>query len=591
MLADRNLCETRKSIMLQTYMKKIFLCAMLCIPFFWCQAVVAEYGRDLSPQRLRTRIASERTKDRLICQGELICGIWDLPLFYKRRDFEPAWAGLDLKFSLADVLIDTIRAADQEGLHPGDYHLERLEALLKSIRMKQAQNMLTDSDVLLDFDILLTDAFLLLGSHFRAGRVNPETIHAKWSAYNPKIDMAAILQSALDSGRIRQTLKGLLPPHAGYDGLRRALAKLTAQQIQVGWVYIPPGPALHKWDQGLRVAMLRKRLEQSDDNKNYRFREADFFDDDLAEAVRNFQKRNGLKADGVVGNRTLAALNVPIDKRIRQVKLNLERWRWVPHDLGWRYVMVNIADFKLTVVSAKKPIMEMRVVVGRNYRRTPVFSAPMKYMVLNPYWNIPVKIAVRDILPKVQQNIKYLSARKIRVFANWQDNAPEVEPKNVDWFGLGAHNFRFKMRQDPNRLNALGRVKFMFPNKYAIYLHDTPVKSLFKKASRGFSSGCIRLEKPIDLAAYLLQGDDRWSHEKLLQAISAGERRAVHIPQAVMVHLLYWTAWQDQDGRIHYRDDIYKRDKPLTRALQERQPRPLKLFSTHPQTVVPSPGA
>jgi len=307
-----------------------------------------------------------------------------------------------------------------------------------------------------------------------------------------------------------------------------------------------------------------------------RSRYAYFFDGTLEAAVRRFQYRHGLKQNGKIDDRTLQTLNVPAARRVRQIELNLERWRWIPHELGRRYILVNIADFKLSVIESGKTVLVMRVVVGRNYRRTPVLSEKMKYLVINPSWNIPVKIAVEDFLPKIRRKPDYLQHRQIKVYKNWRHGAPEIDPQTVDWSQVQKDNFYFKFQKQPGPYNDLGRIKFMFPNKYAIYLHDTPTRKLFRQSARGFSSGCIRVEKPIELAQYLLQDNSQWTRAQILKTIDNGETKSVRVRHQIPVHLLYWTAWVDSQGTLHFRDDIYGRDAPLDRALKEKPLRVLK---------------
>jgi len=295
----------------------------------------------------------------------------------------------------------------------------------------------------------------------------------------------------------------------------------------------------------------------------------DFFDRGLELAVRRFQKRHGLTDDGVVGPATLEALNVPVAERLRQIELNLERWRWLPEDLGRRYILVNIADFELEVVEDGRRVLAMRVVTGKKMRLTPVFSGRMTYLVLNPYWHIPHKIAVKDVLPRIKRDPGYLVRQGIRVFESWDDLAPEIPPETIDWPAVTKHNFAFKLRQDPGPSNALGRVKLMFPNRFAVYLHDTPSRYMFRKNQRDFSSGCIRVEKPIDLAAYVLDGDRKWTREKILSAIASGESRIAWLPEPIPVHVLYWTAWVDEEGTVQFRRDVYGRDRSLDEALEE----------------------
>jgi murein L,D-transpeptidase YcbB/YkuD len=212
----------------------------------------------------------------------------------------------------------------------------------------------------------------------------------------------------------------------------------------------------------------------------------------------------------------------------------------------------------------------MRVVVGKAYRRTPVFSEKMKFLVLNPFWNIPIKIAVEDKLPIIRKNPLYLTQQHIKVFENWSGDAPEINPVIVDWYRLNSNYFPYRLRQDPGPLNALGRIKFMFPNKFAVYLHDTPQRGLFKKASRNFSSGCIRIEKPVELAKYLLQSDPQWPDQKITETIESGVTTVVRIKDPIPVHLLYWTAWVTEKGTVHFGNDIYDRDPPLSKALKAK---------------------
>jgi murein L,D-transpeptidase YcbB/YkuD len=296
------------------------------------------------------------------------------------------------------------------------------------------------------------------------------------------------------------------------------------------------------------------------------------FDEDLDTGVRHFQRRHGLDVDGVVGPATLSALNASADERVRRIEVNMERWRWLPQDLGRRYVIVNIANFELDVVEAEQEVMTMRVIVGRDYRRTPVFSGKMTYIVLSPYWHVPPSLAVKDILPQVRSDPGYLSRKGFKVFQGWGADTKEIDPGSVDWSKVTGTNFNYRFRQDPGPVNALGRVKFMLPNKFDVYLHDTPSPDLFEKSARAFSSGCIRIEKPIELVEYVLRGDPKWNRDAVLAAIDRRVEQTVQLREPIPVHLLYWTAWVDAAGTVHFRDDIYSRDKLLAEALAEKPP-------------------
>jgi murein L,D-transpeptidase YcbB/YkuD len=546
----------------------------MCSQIFWIsESVSVQTTTDQLSDRLRARIQAEGIKKKFICQGELVCGASVIPRFYANREFKPAWYGPAGVFSQADALLAAIREAARDGLSPGDYHLNRLNVLMADIRQKQSRSIPVDMEVLVDFDLLLTDAFLLLASHLLAGRVNPETIHAEWVVFNPQIDMAAALQSALETNQVKSVLTILRPSHPGYQALREKLQHYRMILKQGGWPVLPTDTNWQKGDHGTRFFLLRKRLELSGDFDPSESGLTYMFDDALEKAIRRFQERMGLKPDGIVDEQTLLALNIPVEERIRQIELNLERWRWVPHELGQRHIIVNIADFALSVVEDNNTVMKMRVVVGKDYQKTPVFSENMTYLVLNPYWNIPRKIAVEDILPKVKRNPRYLLRRDIKVFESWRKDAPELDPLEIDWSQVTQSSFSFKFRKESGPRNDLGQIKFMLPNKFAVYLHDTPFRGLFSKQSRGFSHGCIRLEHALDLAAHLLRDDPDWTREKIVATIRSSERQEVRLRQPIAVHVLYWTAWVSEDGLLHFRDDIYERDEPLDVALRERPPK------------------
>ena len=543
---------------------------LLSAPF---AAMAADTSAAPLTDLLRQQLVRQQAEDRFICRGELICGIAELPLFYQRRDYRPAWIANQRFTSMATSLIETIAHIDQEGLRPTDYHLTNLQELLAKIWQDQVLNQPTDPAILVDLDLLLTDAYLLLSSHLLAGRVNPETIHTDWMVANPAVDLAQQLQVALDAGQIQTALERLKPSHRGYRHLKRKLELYRKMARNGGWPFISEEQKLRYGEHGSQILMLRKRLILSGDlepeDRQYPF----LFDDTLAAALRSFQRRHGLTPTGTVDAATLSAMNEPIEKRIQQMVLNLERWRWIPRDLGRKHILVNIADFHLTVAEDDQAVHRMRVVVGRDYRKTPVFSDQLTYLELHPYWNIPSKIAVLDILPKIKQDPLYLNRQKIKVFRNWQEDARPIDPLSVDWSQLTPHNFSYRLRQDPGPQNALGKIKFMLPNKFAVYLHDTPSPSLFEKNQRGLSSGCIRVERPLDLAEYLLKNQDGWSRKAIEAALASGQQQVIHLSEPIPVHLLYWTAWVDRWDRVHFRDDIYDRDKPLSVALAEKPPR------------------
>jgi murein L,D-transpeptidase YcbB/YkuD len=527
---------------------------------------------DQVRENLRTRIEEAGVPPKIDIGEELIHASIMLPRFYEERSYRPAWSGDKGPLPQINLLINALREADVEGLRQTDYHLVKIEASLSEMRQNQEKKRQLHPRGLADLDLLLTDAFLIYGSHLLAGRINPETIDPEWHANRREVDLTLALKTALESNRIEETLRSLLPPQPGYARLRQVLARYRDIAAKGGWPVVPTGPNMSKGDRGERVVALCARLVASGHLENTSSINRELFNEAVDQAVRKFQKRHGLDVDGIVGPFTLAALNVPVEERLHQIEINMERWRWLPQNLGQHYILVNLANFELDVVEQGQPVMSMRVMVGREYRRTPVFSDNMTYLVLSPYWHVPPSIAVQDKLPLIHQDPDYLTRQKIKVFQGWGAETKEIDPRTIDWSRVNAKNFNYRLRQEPGPNNALGRAKFMFPNKFNVYLHDTPSRELFAKAVRTFSSGCIRIEKPIELVEYLLQGDPKWTPEKIMAAIEKWVEQTVRLPEPMPIHLLYWTAWADEDGTTHFRNDIYARDKRLNEALSQKPP-------------------
>jgi L,D-transpeptidase YcbB len=377
-------------------------------------------------------------------------------------------------------------------------------------------------------------------------------------------DPAAIIQRALDADAVYQALDHEKPKHPLYTGLQAALAQYRVIKAAGGWPQIPDGPTLKLGVHDARVSILGRRLIATGDLTPRSSQGMQSFDHGLAEAVKVFQRRHGLSADGAVGPGTLAVLNVPVDDRIQQLRINLERGRWLLHQLESTYVVVNVAGYHAHYVKDGQMLWQGRAQVGKPFRQTPSFKADMTYVVFNPTWTVPPTILTKDYLPALKQDPGYAQRKGLKVI----DRAGRViDPGQVDWSHYSPNHSPYLLRQDAGPRNALGRVKFIFPNDHAIFLHDTPNQTLFDKNERAFSSGCIRVENAIDLADLVLHNDAGWDRKAIDRAIELGKTRTVFLQETIPVFLLYWTAWVDVDGRVNFRHDLYGRDTLVQKGL------------------------
>lgn len=470
-----------------------------------------------------------------------------LRALYAPRDYQPLWSG-----ERVDAARRVLADADAHGLRPADYHLSAIDTLCADRTAAGRAGC----------ELLLSDGLLLLGSHLRAGKVEAGGLEPRRQLRLADADLPSRLAAADSPADVTARLTSSL---AGYERLLQVLARYRALAAGGGWPHLPDGPTLRVGDGSAAIPLLRRRLlregmEPVADAGSERF------DVDLEGAVRRFQARHGLQMDGVVGPRTRAALNVSAAQRVDQLIANLERRRWLGEAPGRRQVRVNAAAFTLEAIDGPAVALRMRVVVGQPYRPTPEFSDRIRYLVLNPYWEVPPRLAAQDKLPLIRRDPGYLAREHIRVLSGWAEDARQIDPASIDWQRVRTP-LPYRLRQDPGPWNALGRVKFMFPNGHDVYLHDTPARALFAHAERGFSSGCIRLQEPLALADWLLTDHLRWSPEALRAAIDSGNTRTVNLREPVPVYLLYWTAWVNSDGAVQFRRDIYDRDAPLAAAL------------------------
>ncbi|MEM8950089.1 MAG: L,D-transpeptidase family protein [Pseudomonadota bacterium] len=495
-----------------------------------------------------------------------------LTQFYVDRDMEPVWVNDERATERAHDLLHILENSVYDGLNPDDYDIRTIGKLISS----------ENANELAELDLRLSLSLMQLLSDLGSGRTEPSTIDPELFVYPQDIDKTEAIKAAADAENIGVFVGGYRPLQVDYWRLKGALANYRAMARTGGWPTIESGPLLDEGKRSKRVVQLRRRLEREGDlsrtDDASSPADPELFDQALVEAVKAFQDRYGLEQDGRVGPNTLRALNTPIEERIEQLVLSLERRRWMPDSTASRYIYVNLADFHLQLIDNGKVAYESPVVIGSLYNKTPVFSADMTYLVINPYWNVPPSIAKDELLTKAKADPDYFLKNGFDVFENWNLHAAKLDSTRIDWSAVRSEAFGYKLRQRPGPTNALGRLKFMLPNEYNIYLHDTPERAHFDEHQRSFSHGCVRVADPEGLADAILEGQSGWTLDGIVDAVGSGERTQVNLDQSLPVQITYLTAWVDDDNRVHFRNDVYDRDQILADALTDN-PRRRGIFA------------
>ena len=497
--------------------------------------------------------------------------LWKLTRsFYESREFTPAWIEGVSAGSQIESLVRALRHAEREGLDPALYNVSMLEDRYKEATKGFLTEKGFDPKEAGALDVWLTFLYMRYASDLADGLSNLAHADRTWRIKPEKFDAKAHLEKALEAGAIEESLAELTPRAPEYERLRALLASYRDQQAKGGWPRVP-SMRLKPGQKSPHVAALAKRLAASDDYKG-RIPDATraaVYGPELQEAVKVFQRRHGLADDAIIGPDAVAALNVSLDRRMDQVALNLERWRWLPRELPHRYILVNIPEMRLDVYEGAAVPLSMRVVVGKPDSQTPIFNDEMTHVVFSPYWNVPPGIAEGETLPGVMSDPDFLARNNMEIL----DKAGNViDPSMIDLSDPTAYRFR----QRPGAHNSLGLVKFMFPNQFSVYLHDTPADSLFERAARSFSHGCVRVEAPTALAQYVLRDQPEWTRERIESAMHAGEEKTVRLKEPIPVYLGYWTARVRADGTVQFRKDVYNVDARLASRLADRLER-LKL--------------
>lgn len=467
---------------------------------------------------------------------------------YKEQNFNLLWSK-----ELAANLLTEVKEAHFDGLKPTDYHLNTIQDLLYK---KEVSNL-----DMVNLELLLSDAFILYARHLLSGKVSPTDIDKEWKPTPKDLDAGDLLLEATSTGNFKGAFINCRPKHQEYYILKSLFRKLLSMQDKT-WITIPNGPTIKPLKSDERIPDIRKRLIYLGDLASASNITSQEYDKDLVSAVIRFQTRHGLDTEGNIGEKTIGALNISIEQRISTVKANLERWRWLTHELGEYHLRVNIPGFELQVFKNNKVERTHKIIAGRPTRKTPVFSSELNNMVFNPTWTVPPGILNADVIPAAKKDLNYLSSKNLIIY---DKNGAVVDPKTIDWNSSQAKQYTYRQPAGDN--NALGVVKFMFPNPYSVYLHDTPSKELFEKSDRSFSSGCIRVQHPVDLATYLLSNQGEWNKEKVEKVIASKKTETVTVKNKPLIHLTYWTAWVDENGIVNYRNDIYDRDSKIVELL------------------------
>lgn len=536
------------------YLSRIFLIG--CVQIVLSSGVALATDHEIV-EIIRGKVEQITSAGELQIESTQIASVTVLPELYEKNGFQRLWTNPQN----VEDLFNAIKTIDADGLHPEDYYFPEIEKM----RARIDPNSSSDPGPLADYDLLLTDSLIRLGYHLIFGKVDPEDHHPHWNL-TVEIDddrPATYIQELLDAGNLAKGIEELRPQHIIYDRFKSALKKYRAFQANGGWEPVPTGPTLKKGMQNGRVLLLRKRLQITGDLTT-ESPDTETFDDQLEKAVMRFQHRHYLTSDGIVGKQTLEALNVPVENRIDQIRINLERLRWVLHAISGKFVIADIAGFKVFVYKDNEIIWTSRVQVGRPYRQTPIFKSAITYLELNPTWTVPPGILARDILPAVKKDPNYLKNRNIRVIDR---SGKVINQDSINWAKYSGRNFPYQLRQDPGPDNAMGLIKIMFPNKHLVFIHDTPSRSLFERTDRTFSSGCIRTEKPFELAEILLDNPAEWNQESFKRIIDSGQTQTIQLPKPVPVLLFYWTAAMEPDGSVRFKKDPYKRDAEVLEGL------------------------
>jgi len=531
--------------------------------FFYLQAGLSSTISD----QIRFRLESDEPGKKIEIRGTFLQSKQEILTFYADRNFEEVWSENGFLNELAYEMRFEIIQSKFDGLNPVDYNLEVLEVFFQTFESNKKKSIENNPGDLADLDLILSDAFFHLSADLERGKVDPVALESKWniSRKPKKADYRALLEEGVRSLDIRRQLEKLYPDFTIYKRGREVIRSLDelSKTDTLYWKRVTVDKTIKPGDENSAIPALRDRLIFWGYLSQYPIVAQKLYDSTMVQAVQEFQKNNGLEPDGAIGKLTGQALNYSPKDLLDKASVNLERLRWLPDTIkNQEFILVNIANYQLDYIRNLDTLFSARVIVGTQYHESPIFSAEMSYIVFSPYWNIPNSIIKNEIIPSVRKNPNYLVQKNMEVVTY---SGKVVNPSSINW---SSKSFPYLIRQKPGDNNSLGLVKFMFPNQYSVYIHDTPAKTLFTKEERALSHGCIRVQNPMKLASLLLKDNSEWNQEKINEAMHQSKENIVNLDKKIPVVLLYLTFWADSNGKAYFRPDIYDRDQEVLELLR-----------------------
>ncbi len=478
--------------------------------------------------------------------------------FYSNRSFQPVWFENGELNKHGQELKSVLKSSWKEGLPVPEIYLVKVEEALLNMQ-KRSAGRISFAEVISDADVKMTQAWFDYASQISSGILDPKDLDIVWQIIPDTVDLVPHLDKAIEQGKITELFTELKPKHEQYDLLIKEFQRLTEVKEQGGWPLPGSFPPLKENDSHSNVIRIKNYLHATGDLEqgDSAYLNSLAYDKKLSSAVEKFQQRHGLEKDGIAGENTLKQMNVPLDFRLNQIRLNIDRIRWLPDDFGENHIIINIPDYSFTFYKNEAEVMNMRVVVGENEHYTPVLEDTLNYIIFNPAWNVPNSIATEELFPKMLEDTAFMKRNNYSILRDSYVSEDTINIKEFDWAEVSRDSFPFFIVQHPGPWNSLGEIQFMLQNKFSIYLHDTPADHLFNVEQRDFSHGCIRLEKPEDLAMELLS--EQLPADTLLSYFEDTVKQVVYLEEKNPVHIMYQTAWVENNS-LNFREDVYEFD-------------------------------